>query len=147
MVYYPRFLAFTISLYLLLSLSAAAQPGILKAMPDSDATRDAAGRGQLFESIQVPHLTDFHEGLNGFVFADFDGNGFLDIVTVTTEPFALDKTWNDRDGNVKRTRSPRDKLRLLMNYGNFNLEPHEITLTGSAATPHDLGQGWRLSLI
>ena len=118
-------------------------PGKLKTLPDSDATRDAAGTGQMFEAIHVPGFTDFREGLNGFALGDFDNNGYLDILTVTTEPFALDATWGDETGAVKRTRNPKDKLRLLLNFGGFRLQAQAVTLTGSAATPEDLSQGWR----
>jgi FG-GAP-like repeat/ASPIC and UnbV/EF hand len=118
-------------------------PGKLKALADSDATRDAAGAGQMFEAIHVPGFTDFREGLNGFALGDCDKNGFLDILTVTTEPFALDATWGDETGGVKRTRNPKDKLRLLLNFGGFRLKSQAVTLTGSAATPDDLSQGWR----
>jgi poly(3-hydroxybutyrate) depolymerase len=118
-------------------------PGKLKALPDSDATRDAAGTGQMFEAIDVPGFTDFREGLNGFALGDFDHNGYLDILTVTTEPFAIDATWGDETGAVKRTRDPKDKLRLLLNSGGFRLKAHPVTLAGSAATPDDLSQGWR----
>lgn len=121
------------------------QPGSLKDLPTSDATGDAAGSDQLFEAIHVPNFTDFREGLNGLAVGDVDGNGYLDFITVTTEPFALNTIAEFRDvtGNVQRTRDPRDRLRLLLNQGAFQFEPHEITLTGSAATPNDFSQGWR----
>ncbi|MBM4156159.1 MAG: hypothetical protein FJ221_14210 [Lentisphaerae bacterium] len=118
-------------------------PGRLKTLPDSDATRDAAGTGQMFEAIHVPGFTDFREGLNGFALGDFDRNGYLDILTVTTEPFALDGRSGDETNAVKRTRDPKDKLRLLLNFGGFRLQSQAVTLTGSAATPDDLSQGWR----
>ena len=120
-----------------------ADAGQNKRLPDSDAVRDAAGTGQMFESIHVPGFTDFREGLNGYAFADLDQNGHVDIVTVTTEPFALDATWSDGQGDVQRTRDPRDKLRMLMNFGDFRFQPQEISLTGSQATPNDVSQGWR----
>lgn len=113
------------------------EPGSPKEMPPSDATEDAAGRGQLFESIHVPGLTDFIEGTNGAAFADLNHDGWLDIVTVTTEPFVLGQTGDD----------VRDLLRFLINRGGFVFEPQEITLTGSATTPEDFGQGWRGSQI
>ncbi len=121
------------------------QPGSWKNLPPSDATGDAAGSDQLFEAIHVPNFTDFREGLNGLAVGDVDGNGYLDFITVTTEPFALDTMPEFRDvtGNVQRTRDPRDRLRLLLNQGGFQFEPHEIALTGSAATPDDFSQGWR----
>ena len=66
-------------------------PVKLKALPDSDATRDAAGTGQMFKAIHVPGFTDIREGLNGFALGDFDNSGYLDILTVTTPPLAMEK--------------------------------------------------------
>ena len=91
----------------------------------------------------MPGFTDFREGLNGYAFADLDGNGYLDLVTVTTPPFALDGTWSDGEGSVQQTRKPTDRLRLLLNFGEFRLQSSDITLAGSAATPDDFSQGWR----
>lgn len=121
----------------------AVEPGSRKPLDNGDPSRDAAGTGQLFESIHVPHLTDVREGLNGFALADVDGNGWIDLVTVTTPPFALDETWDEQTGAVARTREPRDRLRLLLNHGGFRFTDHPLTLHGSAATPEDLSQGWR----
>jgi hypothetical protein len=60
---------------------------LLKKLPDSDAVRDAAGRGQLFESIQVTGFTDFRQGgCNGFALADLNGDGLLDIVATFSPP-------------------------------------------------------------
>lgn len=118
-------------------------PGRPKSLSDSDAAGDNSAKTPLFESIHVPGFTDFREGLNGYAFADLDGNGFLDIVTVTTPPFALNRNWSDQQGDVERTRDPTDRLRMLLNFGDFRLRPREITLTGSPATPDDLSQGWR----
>ncbi|GEM_PF-282451 len=117
--------------------SAAPAP---KAMPPCDATEDAAGAGQVFESVRVSGLTDFREGTNGVAFADFDGNGYLDVLTVTTPPFVLAE-------ELKGRQQPRDTLRLLLNDGGFVLRPCKITLKGSPATPEDFGQGWRGSQI
>jgi len=115
-------------------------PGTRKPLNNGDASEDAAGTGQLFESIHVPGLTDFREGTNGIVFADFDGNGFLDALTVTTPPFVLSEELKGRE-------QPRDTLRLLLNQGSFSLRRQTITLKGSPATPTDFGQGWRGSQI
>lgn len=117
--------------------------GTLKQLPDTDASRDAAGQGQLFEAVHAPGFTDVREGLNGFALGDFDKNGYLDILAVTTPPFALDKTWADKTGEVARTRDPRDRLRLLLNFGGFEFREKAVTLSGSAARPDDLSQGWR----
>lgn len=118
-------------------------PGRRKPLSNGDASRDAAGTGQLFESVHVPGLTDFHEGLNGFALSDLDGNGYLDVVTVNTEPFALNERWDDISGEVERTRNPEDRLRVLLNQGGFRLKAQDLTLTGSPATPQDFSQGWR----
>lgn len=47
----------------------------LKMMPDCDATRDASGRGQRFESIVVPGFTSIQEGMNGVAVVDLNKDG------------------------------------------------------------------------
>ncbi|ARN57017.1 FG-GAP-like repeat-containing protein [Sedimentisphaera salicampi] len=120
--------------------AASKTAGEPKVMPDTDASRDARGRGKMFESVHVPGLTDFPEGTNGIAFADFDGNGYLDALTVTTPPFILAEEMKGRE-------NPRDTLRLMMNYGSFEFRSEEITLNGSPAKPDDFGQGWRGSQV
>ncbi|NWG46839.1 MAG: hypothetical protein HXY25_09875 [Alphaproteobacteria bacterium] len=39
--------------------------GSLKELPDSAASRDAAGTGQMFEAVHAPPFTNVREGLNG----------------------------------------------------------------------------------
>jgi len=116
------------------------EAGSRKPLPDSDAVRDAAGTSQIFESVHVPGLTDFREGTNGVAFADFDGNGYLDALTVTTPPFVLGEELKGRE-------NPRDTLRLMLNQGGFVFRRQTITLKGSPATSNDFGQGWRGSQI
>ena len=116
------------------------KPGSFKSLPDTDAVRDASGTGQLFESIHVPGLTDFQEGTNGIAFADFDDNGYLDALSVTTPPFVLSE-------ELKGRQQPRDTLRLMLNQGDFTFHSKTIRLKGSPATPKDFGQGWRGSQI
>lgn len=119
--------------------NAAPVPGTPKRLPQSDATRDAEGFGQMFEAVHAPAFTTIREGLNGWAFGDFDANGYLDIVAVTTPPFALDDSWEDQTGGVKRTRDPRDRLHLLLNEGEFAFRDHPIELFGSPATA---GEPW-----
>jgi poly(3-hydroxybutyrate) depolymerase len=104
---------------------------------DTDAQRDASGEGQLFESIHVPPLTDFAQGSNGIAIADLNRDGWLDLVTVTTPPLKL----GVNDSLV------RDRLRFLINRGDFVFESQAVELNGSPATSDDLGQGWRGSQI
>jgi polyhydroxybutyrate depolymerase len=119
------------------SAEPASPPGSLKMRSDTDAQRDASGTGQLFESIHVPPLTDFAQGANGIAIADLNRDGWLDLVTVTTPPLKLGLN----DSLV------RDRLRFLINRGGFEFESQAIELSGSPATPEDLGQGWRGSQI
>ena len=119
------------------SAEPATPPGSLKMQSATDAQRDASGTGQLFESIHVPPLTDFVQGSNGIAIADLNRDGWLDLVTVTTPPLKLGLN----DSLV------RDRLRFLINRGGFEFESQAIELTGSPATPEDLGQGWRGSQI
>ena len=80
----------------------------LKKLPDSDAVRDAAGLGQLFECNHVAGLTDLHEGMNDFAIADLNDDGRPDIVATFTPPV----------GQAGRART-RDKLRVFINEGGF----------------------------
>jgi poly(3-hydroxybutyrate) depolymerase len=105
---------------------------------EADPAPAPASVGPMFESIAVPGVTDIAEGTNSAAFADFDGNGYLDIVTVSTPSFALDK--GEGDG-------VRDRLRLLMNYGTWRFREHKLDLFGSPKTPTDFGQGWRGSQV
>jgi|GEM_PF-5271901 len=118
-------------------------PGTPKPLDNRDVSEDASRSEQLFASVHVPGFTDFREGINGCAIADLDGNGYLDLVTVSTMPFALDQNRDDVSGEVERTRDPTDKLRILLNFGGLRFEEQQITLTGSPATPDDLSQGWR----
>lgn len=61
----------------------------LKTLPDSDAVRDAAGTGQLFECVHVPGLTDIGKGVNGFAIADLNRDGLPDFVASISPPVSL----------------------------------------------------------
>jgi len=119
------------------TFAEATPAGARKIGSDTDAQRDASGTGQLFEAIHVPPLTDFAQGSNGIAVADLNRDGWLDLVTVTTPPLKLGLN----DSLV------RDRLRFLINRGGFEFESQSVALTGSPATPGDLGQGWRGSQI
>jgi len=58
----------------------------LKMLPDCDAVRDASGRGQLFECIASPGVTDRREGMNGLALADLNRDGLVDIVATSSPP-------------------------------------------------------------
>lgn len=102
----------------------------LKKMPDGDAASDAAGRGQLFESICAPGFTDFQEGLNGFAVVDLDRDGRLDIVA----------TYSPRRG-AGRSFAKGEKLRVLMNRGDFRFEPRGVSLIDSQLAMDAFGRG------
>jgi len=119
------------------TFAEATPAGARKIGSDTDAQRDASGTGQLFESVHVSPLTDFAQGSNGIAVADLNRDGWLDLVTVTTPPLKLGLN----DSLV------RDRLRFLINRGGFEFESQSVALTGSPATPGDLGQGWRGSQI
>jgi polyhydroxybutyrate depolymerase len=122
-------------LLLVLFVAIVSARGAASEPPSSAA--EAAGTVQMFESVEVPGLTDFVEGTNSAAFADVDGNGYLDVVTVSTPSFTLGE--NDKE--------VRDRLRLMMNYGGMHFRQHKLELTGSAKTPTDFGGGWRGSQV
>ena len=102
----------------------------LKKMPDNDATRDAAGRGQLFESIVVPGFTSIQEGMNGLSIVDLNKDGLLDIVATYSAPAGTGGSWG-----------AGEKLRVFINEGNFTFRQHAIRLLDSRVTPEAFGRG------
>jgi catechol 2,3-dioxygenase-like lactoylglutathione lyase family enzyme len=102
----------------------------LKKMPDGDPARDAAGRGQLFESICVPGITDLQEGMNGVAIVDLNKDGLLDIVATYSAPRSAGGRW--RAG---------EKLRVFLNEGGFKFRPHTIKLLDSKVSLDNFGRG------
>jgi catechol 2,3-dioxygenase-like lactoylglutathione lyase family enzyme len=102
----------------------------LKKMPDCDATRDAAGHGQLFESVVVPGLTSIQEGMNGVAIADLNKDGLLDIVATYSAPRGTGGRWG-----------AGEKLRVFINEGGFRFRPHTIKLLDSKVSPDNFGRG------
>ncbi|MBM3891766.1 MAG: hypothetical protein FJ388_21840, partial [Verrucomicrobia bacterium] len=102
----------------------------LKKMPDGDAARDAAGRGQLFESICVPGITDLQEGMNGVAIVDSNKDGLLDIVATYSAPVGTGGRWGSGE-----------KLRVFINDGGFKFHQHTIKLLDSKVSPESFGRG------
>ncbi|MCL4201636.1 MAG: VCBS repeat-containing protein [Pirellulaceae bacterium] len=95
---------------------------VLKQLPESDAVRDAAGVGQLFECVHVPGITDVREGMNGFALADLNRDGRPDLIATFSPPSSYRGT----------------KLVVLINEGSFRFTPHAITI-GNASSMDDFG--------
>ncbi|MCU0874779.1 MAG: CRTAC1 family protein [Pirellulaceae bacterium] len=114
---------------------------VLKQLPDSDAVRDAAGTGQLFECVHVPGFTDVHKGMNGFAITDLNHDGLPDIVATLTPPIAVAGV-ELATGNVERVplRQAVDRLLVLINEGGFHFRPHKLEIRGSALTLEQFGQ-------
>ncbi len=102
----------------------------LKKMPDGDPWRDAAGRGQLFESIVVPDFTSIQEGMNGVAIADLNKDGLLDIVATYSAPRGTGGQWGSGE-----------KLRVFINEGDFQLRQHTIKIVDSKVSPDAFGRG------
>ena len=113
-------------------LAEPQRPGepALKRMPDCDATRDAAGRGQMFESVIVPGFTGIREGTNGVAVADLNRDGLADIVATYSAPRGSGGNWG-----------AGEKLRVFINEGNFKFRQHTIKLLDSKVTPEAFGRG------
>jgi len=107
----------------------------LKKMPDGDPARDAAGRGQLFESICVPGFTNIQEGMNGLAIVDLNKDGLLDIVATYSPPRALGGAWG-----------AGEKLRVFINEGGFKFRQHTIKILDSKVSPENFGRGQVLNL-
>lgn len=102
----------------------------LKVMPPGDASADAAGRGQLFESILVPGFTDIHEGTNGLAIADLNRDGLFDIVATYSAPRGSGGAWG-----------AGEKLRVFLGEGDFRFAEHRIKLVDSDTTLEAFGRG------
>ncbi len=102
----------------------------LKKMPDGDPARDASGRGQLFESICVPGLTDIQEGMNGFAIADINKDGLLDIIATYSPPSFFDGAWKEGE-----------KLRVFVNEGNFKFKEYKIKILDSKVSLEKFSRG------
>jgi arylsulfatase A-like enzyme len=86
-----------------------------KVLPDSDAVRDAAGRGQLFEAIHVPGFTDFRQGCNGFAIVDLNRDGNLDLVATFSPVRGQGQRWGKGE-----------LLRVWLGDGVFGFKPHRL---------------------
>ena len=102
----------------------------LKKLPDSDAVRDAAGRGQLFESIHVSGFTDLRQGCNGFAIADLNRDGWLDIVATFSPVRGQGGMWGNGE-----------KLGVWLGQGGFEFEEHTVKLVDSKVSPDSFGRG------
>jgi len=102
----------------------------LKKMPDGDPARDAAGRGQMFESIVVPGFTSIQEGMNGLAIVDLNKDGLLDIVATYSPPRGTGARWG-----------AGERLRVFLNEGGFRFREHKITILDSKVSPDAFGRG------
>jgi len=102
----------------------------LKKMPDGDPARDAAGRGQLFESIVVPGFTSIQEGMNGLAIVDLNKDGLLDIVATYSPVRGTGGRWG-----------AGEKLRVFINDGGFKFHEHSVKLLDSKVSPDSFGRG------
>jgi len=110
---------------------------VLKSLPDSDAVRDAAGTGQLFECVHVPGLTDIQKGVNGFAIADLNRDGRPDFIAAVSPPVSLPGVAGATTGNVQRSRrlTAIDQLVVFLNEGGFRFREHRIEIRSSTLTP------------
>jgi hypothetical protein len=124
-------------------------PGSPKALPDSDAVRDAAGTGQRFESIHAPGITDVRAGLNSFAVADLDRDGRLDLVTVRTPPLARGAHAGGaaRTGDVERVANPKDRLAFLLNGGGWVFREHPVRVDGSVLADGTFGDRGQVPVL
>jgi hypothetical protein len=108
----------------------------VKRLPDSDAVRDAAGTGQLFECVHVPGLTDIRKGVNGFAIADLNRDGRPDFVATVSPPVSLPDGLGAAS-NVERVSrlTAVDQLLVLVNEGGFRFRSHAVRIRGSKLTP------------
>lgn len=100
---------------LLIVLAGLAVMGMSPGPSDGgDAAGDAAGAGQLFESVAVKGVTDVRLGTDGVTLADFNRDGLLDKLLV-------------------HGGGPRAQIRLLLNRGDLGFSPSPLSINGAAA--------------
>jgi hypothetical protein len=94
------------------------QPLLRDAYP-GDARDDSAGRGQIFEQVELPDITDFHveDGTGGVAFADVNGDGLPDILAVAEQ------------GPLP------DAIRLYINRGCWQFEREQIVILNPEGLP------------
>lgn len=97
---------------------------VLRTLPAGDAASDAAGRGQLFETIEVAGITDVAASTNSGVLADFDHDGRLDVLLIQS---------------VGSVTQPEGRLRLMINRGCFKFEPHTVDIRDAGFSADQLG--------
>ncbi|MFZ5831831.1 MAG: FG-GAP-like repeat-containing protein [Planctomycetota bacterium] len=108
----------------------------LKPLPNSDASRDATGRGQLFESIHVANLTDRRAGMNGLAVVDLNRDGLVDIVATYSPPRGSGGQWGKGE-----------LLRVFINEGDFKFRTHAVELRDSPFTLDAFGRGQVPALV
>jgi hypothetical protein len=98
---------------------ATCEQPALKAASPGDAQADADGRGQMFEQIELPGLTDVvvEAGTGGLATADLNGDGLPDLFAVSEEG------------------SFPDALRLYVNTGCWGFERETVTLLNPTDLP------------
>jgi len=98
--------------------AGCADPGLRAGAP-GDATRDAAGRGQIFEQVHVPGITDARiaDGTGGVATADVNRDGLPDLLMVG-ERGALPSS-----------------LRLFVNKGCWRFEREALTVLNPEGLP------------
>jgi len=97
------------------------EPQLRAGLP-GDAADDAAGRGQIFESIEVSGFTDRPVETSGIAIADVDRDGRLDLLVIHSGYF-----------------TDEHALQLLLNRGCWTFEEHPVQITGSDISATDLG--------
>ena len=99
---------------------------VLKAGMKGDAVQDAAGVGQMFESIKIPNITELADGSGSGVIADFNKDSRLDILIVN-------------DGKQRTGGGKGGILNLYINKGCFEFERTPILIEQSAFNAEAMG--------
>jgi len=113
----------TIAVSLTLGCAAMAQTPMRTAPPAptlaGDAADDAAGLGQMFESISAPSYTEYLHGSESVVLADFNKDGLTDIFAVYDET---------------------QTAKMFLNTGNFTFKEHTFTIKNGPRQPTKMGR-------
>lgn len=103
------------------SAPAAPKPPAKKAQAPAPAVKQPIIEGGLFRRTNIPGFSELRDSMKGLALVDLDKDGLTDIIAVYKPHSEIRKVEQSR-------------VRVFLNRGNLQFEPHQIHITGSRLT-------------